>query len=84
MIPSRTHLLPVVEDDDLAVLVVHRHRALVALACRNTSSSVNTGLQLHAKQPKITRNNFRTNILCAKKRVWPFIITFLKSVQASV
>lgn len=33
---TATHLLPVVDDDDLAVLVVDGHRALVAFTCRYT------------------------------------------------
>lgn len=31
-----THLLPVVKDDDFAVLVVNGHRALVAFTCGGT------------------------------------------------
>lgn len=32
---SLTHLFPVVENDDFTVLVVNRHRALVAFTCRD-------------------------------------------------
>lgn len=46
---ARTHLFPVVKNEDFAVLVVNRHRALVPLACRNIST-VKTCLQLHTKQ----------------------------------
>ena len=47
-----THLFPVVEDDELAVLVVDRHIALVALTCKHepvshTSVSTDTGIALY-------------------------------------
>lgn len=49
-----THLFPVVKNDDFAVLVVHRHRALVPLACRHrNTSAVKTRLQERAVKPNM-------------------------------